>query len=273
MLIRLSENRVAKPWGRTDLPEQFGGTVGEPLGEIWFQRKDGETDPLLVKYLFTSERLSVQVHPEDEAARGAGHLRGKDEAWIVLDAAPDACIGIGLKRPATAADLKAAAHDGSIVDLLDWRAARPGDAYYSPAGTLHSIGPGLTLLEVQQNCDITYRLYDFGRPRELHLEDGIAVADLKARVARSREQPLEQGRSIVTQGPKFTLERWVLGGRIGASALEPMWLIPIRGAISSGVTKLDPGSVWIATEPVSLELDPASEIIVAYEGSAVRPLL
>ncbi len=270
MLIRLNEHRVGKPWGRTDLPEQFGGAVSEPLGEIWFQRDQGVGDALLVKYLFTSERLSVQVHPDDEAARARGHPRGKDEAWIVLNAEPNARIGIGLLESSIEADLKSAALDGSIADRLDWRMATPGDAYYSPAGTLHSIGAGLTLLEVQQNCDITYRLYDFGRPRELHLEEGIAAANRQTRIGKSVEKPISPGRSIVAQGPRFTLERWISDGRLHASPTEPLWLIPISGLPRAGETRFEPGSVWLADEPLSLMLESGGEMIVAYEGSSVR---
>jgi mannose-6-phosphate isomerase len=270
MLMRLRERRVTKPWGRTDIPEQFGGSTCEPLGEIWFQRDDdGHDDQLLVKYLFTSERLSVQVHPDDAIARAAGHARGKDEAWVVIDAEPGATIGIGLDRPASPIDLKAAALDGSIANLLDWRSVRPGDAYYSPAGTLHSIGAGVTLLEVQQNCDVTYRLYDFGRPRELHLEEGLAAAKPDAMIVKSAEQPLGAGRSVVAQGPKFTLERWVSGGRLEASSERPLWLIPVHRPITANQTPLDPASVWIADEPLLLDVGGGGELIIAYEDAAV----
>lgn len=271
MLMRLRERRVAKPWGRTDIPTKFDGAPTEPLGEIWFQREDGRDDALLVKYLFTSERLSVQVHPDDAAARAAGHLRGKDEAWVVLDAEPDACIGIGLKHPVSNADLKATALDGSIADLLDWRPAETGDAYYSPAGTLHSIGAGLTLLEVQQNCAVTYRFYDFGRPRELHLDQGVAAARPDAKIGKSAGRPLGPGRSIVAQGPKFTLERWLSGGPLHASAAEPIWLIPLAGSIRANGATLDPASVWIADEPLELQIEAGGELIIAYEGLSVRP--
>ena len=273
MLIRLREHRVTKPWGRTDIPERFGGGTIEPLGEIWFQRDDGgNEDPLLVKYLFTSERLSIQVHPDDEASRAAGHARGKDEAWIVVEAQPGARIGIGLDHPVSRSALKAIALDGSIVDSLDWRIAQAGDAYYSPAGTLHSIGAGLILLEVQQNCDVTYRLYDFGRPRELHLKEGVAAANPAARIGKSVEQPLGAGRSIVAQGPKFTLERWVSGGRLPASELQPLWLIPVRGSVKADGSVLQPASVWIADDSVQLEIEAGGELIIAYESSAIPPL-
>ena len=271
MLTRLHEHRVFKPWGRTDIPEQFGGPTSERLGEIWFQREAGKSDdPLLIKYLFTSERLSVQVHPDDPAARSAGYPRGKDEAWVVLRAEPDSRIGIGLSTPLSHAELRAAALDGSIADKLDWRPVSSGDAYYSPAGTLHSIGAGLTLLEVQQNCDVTYRLYDFGRPRELHLDEGVEAAKTDLAIVKSVEQGVEVGRSIVTQGPKFTLERWTSGSSaLHASERNPLWLIPIEGEIEANGRFLGAASVWIAEEPVQLEIE-NGELLVAYEGSGLR---
>ena len=272
MLMRLRERRVLKPWGRTDIPEHFGGASDERLGEIWFQREDGGTDdPLLVKYLFTSEQLSVQVHPDDAAARQAGHPRGKDEAWVVLDAEPGASIGIGLNRSVSPEELRAAALDGSVACLLEWRQVEKGDVFYSPAGTIHSIGAGLTLLEVQQNCDVTYRLYDFGRPRELHLDEGVTAARTESAVGRFVERTVGDGRSIASQGPKFILERWRSSvGRFDASDVGPMWLIPVRGTVYANRTALAAASVWIADEPIELEVEDGGELLVAYEGSAVR---
>jgi mannose-6-phosphate isomerase len=272
MLMRLRERRVLKPWGRTDIPEQFGGASDERLGEIWFQREDGGTDdPLLVKYLFTSERLSVQVHPDDAAARQAGHPRGKDEAWVVLDAEPGASIGIGLNRSVSPEELRAAALDGSVACLLEWRQVEKGDVFYSPAGTIHSIGAGLTLLEVQQNCDITYRLYDFGRSRELHLDEGVTAARTDSDVGRSVERPLADGRSIIVQGPKFILERWrSRSAGLEASEAARSWLIPTRSMVRANGAELPASSVWIADEPIELAIEDGGELLVAYEGSAVR---
>src|SRR3546814_2738640 len=93
-------------------------------------------------------------------------LRGKDEAWLILAAEPDSTIALGTKRPVGREELRDAALDGSIEDLLDWKPVKAGDFYYSPAGTVHAIGAGITLIEVQQNVDLTYRLYDYGRPRD-----------------------------------------------------------------------------------------------------------
>ena len=274
MLTRLEEHRVSKPWGRTQLPERFGPSDGDRLGEIWFQRDGGSNDALLVKYLFTSERLSVQVHPDDNAATAAGHDRGKDEAWLILDAEPGAEIAIGLKERLSADTLRASGLDGSIVDRLDWRAVSPGDAFYSPAGTLHAIGAGLTLLEVQQNADITYRFYDYGRDRELHLDEAVAAADTESSPGRSVEQPLGHGRSLLVSGPKFTVERWWAGrGRLRASEEAPVWLISLGGRTHANGQPLDECSVWIAEADVDLEVDAGAELLVAYEGSETRPLL
>ena len=271
--MRLHEHRVFKPWGRTDIPGQFGGPTDAPLGEIWFQREDGQSnDPLLIKYLFTSERLSVQVHPDDAGAHAAGHERGKDEAWVVLDAQSGASIGIGLAQPASPEQLRRAALDGSIVEMLDWRPVMTGDAYYSPAGTLHSIGAGLTLLEVQQNCDVTYRLYDFGRPRDLHLDEGIAAARMDSGIAQSVKRNLANGRSIVAQGPKFTLEQWSEGiTALPASEKDPVWLIPVESRVAANNIELAPGSVWFADEPLNLEIE-GGELLIAYKGSEIVQL-
>jgi mannose-6-phosphate isomerase len=115
------------------------------------------------------------------AARAAGFSRGKEECWLVLDAEPDAELGVGLKAASSTDALRAAALDGSIEALIDWRCASVGDFVYNAAGTIHAIGAGLMVVEVQQNVDCTYRLYDYGRldkgvPRELHLDEGLAVA-------------------------------------------------------------------------------------------------
>lgn len=274
MLTRLIEHRVSKPWGRLHVPERFGASNGEPLGEIWFQRDGGSEDALLVKYLFTSERLSVQVHPDDDAAEAAGHDRGKDEAWLVLDAEPGSEIAIGLKDPLTTDALRVSALDGSIVDRLDWREVSPGDAFYSPAGTLHAIGAGLTLLEVQQNADVTYRFFDYERDRELHLDEAVAVTDTDSSPDRSIEQPLGEARSVLVQGSKFTVERWRSGrGRLQASEAAPLWLITLAGPARANEQLLDFPSVWIAEAAVDLDLGPGAELLVAYEGSETRSLL
>ncbi|MEQ8310465.1 MAG: class I mannose-6-phosphate isomerase [Sphingopyxis sp.] len=205
MLTRLETIVVDKPWGRSDIPSEFGEFGGRRVGEIWFAHPDGDDAPIMVKFLFTSERLSIQVHPGDEAAMAAGYARGKEECWLVLDAEPDAELGVGLNAATTREALHAAALDGSIVDMVDWRSAQAGDFVYNRAGTIHAIGAGLTVVEVQQNVDCTYRLYDYGRPRELHLDAGLAVAETAPR-PDARDSKVEPAANrLLVDGPHFRL--------------------------------------------------------------------
>lgn len=205
MLTRLETIVVEKPWGRTDISADFGDFGGRRIGEIWFAHPAGDDASIMVKFLFTSERLSIQVHPDDEAARAAGFPRGKEECWLVLDAQPGAELGIGLDRQSSRAELHAAALDGSIVDMVDWRPSQTDHFVYNRAGTIHAIGGGLTVVEVQQNVDCTYRLYDYGRPRDLHLDAGIAVAETRPRPdPRDGRVAASQSRLLV-DGPHFHL--------------------------------------------------------------------
>jgi len=224
---------VERVWGRRDIPAGFPRLDGDvPIGEIWFE--PAADAPLLVKYLFTAERLSIQVHPDDAAARARGFPRGKDEAWYIIDAAPDARIGIGLTREVSRETLRAAALDGSIETLLDWRPVRAGELLYSPAGTIHAIGGGIALIEIQQNLDLTYRLYDYGRPRALHLEDGVAVADPRPWT------PLPSDGALLADGGAFRVERRRESGRLR----EPAVVIPL---VASGTIDGEPlatGAVW-----------------------------
>jgi mannose-6-phosphate isomerase len=245
---------------------------GEPVGEIWFEAPKAITGAtaggadLLIKYLFTSEKLSVQVHPDDAAARARGHARGKEECWLVLDAEPGAQIGIGLGAATTPERLRAAALDGSVEALLDWKAVAAGDFFYLPAGTIHAIGAGVTLLEVQQNSDITYRLYDYGRPRELHLEDAVAVADPAPWQPLPAPGMVDEGREILAAGRVLVLERFAEGasGRLTPEAGRPVWIIPFSGEGSIGRAPLEPGTVWLAEAETALDF--AGVLLLAYPG-------
>lgn len=246
----LPTKRVAKPWGRRTLWPGFADPAPdeEPVGEIWFPSPEGEDPELLIKYLFTNERLSVQVHPDDEAARARGYSRGKDEAWLVLAAEPDSTIALGPKQPVSAEELRAAALDDSIVDLLDWRPVKAGDFIYSAAGTVHAIGAGLTMIEIQQNLDLTYRLYDYDRPRALHLDDGIAVATLT---------PFQ-----TVSDRKFTVERF--GGGQHSLDIEAAWLIPVfgRGAIDG--SPFAAGQCWSVRGRAAVSLHVGATALLAF---------
>jgi mannose-6-phosphate isomerase len=145
--------------------------------------------PILVKLLAASEKLSVQVHPAGECGVG------KTEMWHILSAAPGAQIALGFEQPVDAERLRSAALSGEIENLLRWIPVGAGETYFIPAGTVHAIGGGITLCEIQQNSDITYRLYDYGRPRELHLDRAVDAADLEAwrHPGASRAQDLPDG--------------------------------------------------------------------------------
>jgi mannose-6-phosphate isomerase len=271
--VKLATRAVAKPWGRRVLGFGFDDSDpgGAPVGEIWFAPPGeiGQDEALLVKYLFTSEKLSVQVHPGDEAARARGHARGKEECWLILDAEPGAAIGIGLKGRIGKEQLRAAARDGTIEALLDWREVRPGDLFYLPAGTIHAIGAGVTLLEVQQNSDITYRLYDYGRPRELHLEEAVAVADPGPWEAPDRPGAIGEGREILAAGRRLVLERRKgrSRGMLKPEPGRPLWLIPLSGEGAVDGAPLEPGSVWLADGETALDF--GGELLLAYPGGAV----
>jgi mannose-6-phosphate isomerase len=184
--VRLPSVFKEKIWGALDRSPWYPDP-GKKIGEVWF-----EADiPLLVKFVFTSERLSVQVHPDDAFAAGHEKSLGKTEMWYVLRADPGAQLALGFRESITAERLKESSLSGEIENLLNWIDVKPGDAFFVPAGTVHAIGAGLALCEVQQHSDITYRLYDYGRPRELHLEKAMQVTALAASDAKPVELPID----------------------------------------------------------------------------------
>ena len=174
-LVRLTPSFREKIWGTTRLSPWFPDSSTK-TGEVWFL---GEREfPILIKFIFTSERLSVQVHPDDEYARRHEDSRGKTEMWHILRAEAGAEIATGFREPVKRTRLREASVSGDIEQLLAWREVSAGDTYFTPAGTVHAIGGGIALCEIQQNSDVTYRLYDYGRPRELHLDKAVEVAEL-----------------------------------------------------------------------------------------------
>ena len=228
---QLPTRLVEKVWGRKRLPAPFAAPDGKRIGEIWFN-PPCEMPDLLVKYLFTSEKLSVQVHPSDADAM-AGE-QGKDECWLVLDAEPGARLAIGFDRRLSREEIEEAALDGSIEQLLTWHEVSPGDVYYLPAGTVHAIGPGIALVEVQQNSDTTFRLYDYGRPRDLHLERALAVAETSPYPARYKST-VETSSTNLIDGPKFRLDR-VEGAPDAVTCAAypgPFLALPLSGEVCS----------------------------------------
>ena len=266
--MKLQAHPVEKPWGRTDLASVFNGPPDRQIGEIWFEDPEQSDLPLLVKYIFTSEKLSIQVHPNDRQAREHGLERGKNECWYILDAQPGATLGLGLKQRATAEALKEAALDGSIEDLLDWHPVKPGDFYYVPAGTVHAIGAGIMLLELQQNADVTYRLYDYGRPRELHLLDGIAVARLNEYEffnSRPAGDPID---TVLLDGPDFSLIRATSTDHIPPSLeRRRRWIMPLQGRATANGDVATIGECLLLDEGAKLFLADSTIVLVGVEGS------
>jgi len=206
---KLATKIVDKPWGKRGIDPRFGVDADRQVGEIWFEPPPGRELDVMAKYLFTTERLSIQVHPDDEQARKRGHPRGKDECWIVLDVDDDAELGIGTIRDIDPNELMQAARDGSIVDLMDWRKPSKGDFIYNPAGTIHALGPGLTVMEIQQAVDLTYRLFDYGRPRELHLDEAADVVR-PCPHDNKLDTHVNGGSRLLVDGPHFGVA-WCVG--------------------------------------------------------------
>src|SRR5689334_16105826 len=174
MSARLLEPKfVERVWGTTELQPLFPNQQ-QKIGEVWFDV--GADFPLLIKFIFTSEKLSVQVHPDDTYAKAVENSRGKTEMWHILSAKPGSTIALGFKESVTKEQIRAAIQNKTVEALLQEIPVKPGDTYYAEAGTVHAIGAGISLCEIQQNSDVTYRLYDYDRGRELHLEKGLAVA-------------------------------------------------------------------------------------------------
>jgi mannose-6-phosphate isomerase len=244
--FRLEPQFKERPWGARDLAPIYdwrGARDGQPpIGEVWLTGDEcraasgalagksiaelskqfgaeltGDAAPLpnrfplLIKFLFPREKLSVQVHPDDEFARRAGEPCGKTECWYVLAAEEGAKVALGLKPGTTRDQLRKAIEETRAEALLNWFDIHPGEMIYAEAGTVHAIGPGSILVETQQNSDTTYRLYDYGRPRQLHVEQGLAVTKERTRSGKVVLSPGRDpnDRNLVTS-PCFQVDRYVL---------------------------------------------------------------
>ena len=229
MLTRLTPRFLPKVWGSKHL-EPWYPNATEKIGEVWFEAD--QKLPLLIKFLFTTEPLSVQVHPE-----------GKTEMWHILAAAPGAKIAAGFREPITAQRMRESALSGEIENLLEWFEARPGDTFFIPAGTVHAIGAGITLCEIQQWSDVTYRLFDYGRPRELHLNEAARVSRLDPHPAR---QTAREG--VLVSCPFFTTEKIRIEGE---GRVKAGTMILLDGSLNIGGQTAKAGEAWYADPPSS----------------------
>jgi mannose-6-phosphate isomerase len=183
--------------------------------------------PLLIKVLFAKEKLSVQVHPDDKMAHKYGEPRGKTECWYTLAAEPGAKVALGVKPGVTLETIRAGIHDGTLEQSLNAVDVSVGDMIFVDAGTVHAIWPGAILLETQQNCDLTYRMYDYGRPRELHIDKSLEATQLVTRAGKVPAQVLAD-RTVLIDVEYFRVERLPVAGS-RASASLPAEGQPARG--------------------------------------------
>ena len=167
--------------------------------------------PLLIKVLFAREKLSVQVHPDDKMAQKYGDPRGKTECWYALAADTEAKVALGLRPGVTLDQVREGIHAGTLEDSLNLLPVAAGDMIFVDAGTVHSIFPGSILLETQQNCDLTYRMYDYGSPRELHIEKSLEATRLVTRAGKIPPRVLSD-RTILIDVEYFRVERLPVAG-------------------------------------------------------------
>ena len=236
-------------WGFHDLAPWYDyKTEGEPIGEVWLTgemclagtgplagqslkditaahgpellgRHYGKGEfPLLIKLLFPKEKLSVQVHPDDAMAQKYGEPRGKTECWYALDAKPGATVALGIKPGMTAEKIREGIVKGTLEDMLVMVPVEKGDLLYVDAGTVHAMGPGVVILETQQTSDLTYRMYDYGRPRELHLEKSFEAMRMKTRAGKIAPRAVN-GHSVLIDEKYFEIERWPLEAAKPASGI------------------------------------------------------
>jgi mannose-6-phosphate isomerase len=297
--IRLEPLFRERVWGRESLAPFFPLQPSyRRIGEVWFTFEENPTAkglplrelllanptilgdagnpkhpgicPILVKFLFTSERLSVQVHPDDAYAEQHHGSLGKTEAWHVLAAEEPAEIAVGFRETLTAAKLRQAAQSGEIELLLNWQRVHAGDTIFVPAGTVHAIGAGLSICEIQENSDITYRLYDYGRPRELHLEPGVAVSRLLPPESSVPPVRISPWRWQLLACPYFRIEKLQPQSALHFSAGARVYriLICTRGTGTIAGEPFHAGSAWlIPAQNAEFTLNGAdSDWILTYTG-------
>lgn len=295
-----------RPWGTRDLsPIYPNHQFAEKIGEAWltgddckvanaplagktlaqlsehYQRdlvgdaaRDAQRFPLLAKFLFPHEKLSVQVHPDDEQARRVGQPWGKTECWYVLHATPGAQIALGLKAGATAAQLENAIREKRAEELLNWLEVHAGDMVYVAGGTVHTLGPGSVIVEIQQQSDTTYRLYDYGRARELHLKDGLAAVKEKVasgKVVRSSLPQSSNGSNrheSLVAAPFFVVDRFAAKEVVDFSTRDDSG----RSSVQILVAAEGCGVIEAAgAEPVTLAKGDAVVVPASLDRFVVRP--
>jgi mannose-6-phosphate isomerase len=242
--FRIAPMFVGRVWGYQDLRPWYDriADANQPIGEVWltgdecvadtgpyagqklgglFQRfpesllgasAPGPDSPLLIKVILAKEKLSVQVHPDDKMAQKYGQPRGKTECWYALAAEPGAEVAVGLKPGVTMDKIKEGIHAGTLEESLNMLPVQAGDMILVDAGTVHAIWPGSILLETQQNSDLTYRMYDYGRGRELHIEKSLEALRLESPPGKVPPRLLKD-RTVLVDADYFRVERLPVEGK------------------------------------------------------------
>ena len=282
-----------RPWGTHDLsPIYPNHKFAEKIGEAWltgddckvangplkgktlsrlseqYERelvgeaaRDARRFPLLLKFLFPHEKLSVQVHPDDEQALRVGQPWGKTECWYVAHARPGSQIGLGLKPGVTVAQLEKAIHETGAEELLNWVNVYAGDMIYVAGGTVHTLGPGSVIVETQQQSDTTYRLYDYGRPRELHLKEGLAAVREKVKSGKViRPAPTE------IRGTNNRHAPLVAAPYFAVDMFESKDPLELRASDDSGRASVQ---ILVAVEGCGVIEAPGMESVTLAKGDAV----
>ncbi len=235
--FRLQPSFHEKVWGVHDLQPWFPPS-SRKIGEVWLPLPD--PSPLLVKFLFTSGRLSIQVHPDDRYAMAHEGCPGKTEMFYILRAAPGAEVAAGFRKPLTRQEAREAALSGEIERLLQWFPVTAGQVCFVPSGLVHAMGAGIAACEVEQNSPVTYRLYDYGRPRELHLDRALDVARLE-----TSEGPVLPEGPLLASCKHFTAERLEVADLLYQP--EPCrfhLLVVLQGVGLVAGQPFAPGEVW-----------------------------
>lgn len=304
--LRLQARPEKRVWGGKIISERLGLQSDEPIGELWLAYDEnpvqtgpfadrklseviqalgpsflGEAPyaryglelPLLVKFLDTAEWLSVQVHPDDEYAHrveAATGFHGKTEAWYILEGHGE--LIYGLERSMDKEGLEAAFKSGDVDGLLHHEQVSPGQVIYVPAGTIHALGPGLLLYEVQQRSDLTYRLYDYGRPRELHLEKGSEVSKLEPTLIPVLKPVHDGGKDVLLASEAFVLERYTLQGASNITAPDESFLLLtlVGGEAEWAEGKLGWGDTLLIGAGKNVELNGKVEFLGSFVPSRGR---
>jgi mannose-6-phosphate isomerase len=281
---RKFEEKIGEAWlTGDDCKVANGPLIGQTLAQLSarYQRElvgdaapDAQRFPLLLKFLFPHEKLSVQVHPDDEQARRVGQPWGKTECWYVAHAKPGAQIALGLKPGVTVAQLERAIHEKRAEEVLNWLNVYTGDMIYVAGGTVHTLGPGSVIVETQQQSDTTYRLYDYGRPRELHLKEGLAAVKLKVasgkvlRPAPARIPGSHNRQAALVAAPYFVVDMFEmkdaqeLSTRDDSGRSSAQILVAVEGC---GVVEA------AGAEPVTVAKGDAVVVPASVEKFTVRP--